>query len=124
MLEMAHAAYGKLPWSQLFAPAITLAEKGFPVSPRLFKLLKADPHLRKDPRASAYFYERNGEPHAIGTLLRNTDLAYVLRRIAAEGSRALYEGEIAQAVVDQVRKHPSNRPFKHGRYVGIPGKTS
>ncbi|MBK7357023.1 gamma-glutamyltransferase family protein [Propionivibrio sp.] len=108
MLEMAHAAYGKLPWSQLFAPAITLAEKGFPVSPRLFKLLKADPHLRKDPRASAYFYERNGEPHAIGTLLRNTDLAYVLRRIAAEGSRALYEGEIAQAVVDQVRKHPSN----------------
>ncbi|MBK9029518.1 MAG: gamma-glutamyltransferase [Propionivibrio sp.] len=108
MLEMAHAAYGKLRWARLFEPAIKLAEAGFPVSPRLHLLLKADPHLREDPQAAAYFYQPDGEPHAVGTLLRNVALAKVLRRIAAEGSRALYEGEIAQAVVDRVRNHPAN----------------
>lgn len=108
MLEMAHAAYGKLPWARLFEPAIALAEEGFPVSLRLYTLLKTDRHLRKDPKAGPYFYERDGEPRAIGTLLRNAELAQVLRRIAAEGSPALYEGDIAQAVVDRVRNHPDN----------------
>ncbi|HRF72552.1 MAG TPA: gamma-glutamyltransferase [Accumulibacter sp.] len=108
MLEMAHGAYGKLPWARLFEPAIELAEDGFPISLRLYRLLKADRHLRKDPKAGPYFYERDGEPRAVGTLLRNAELANVLRRIAAEGSRALYEGDIAQAVVDRVHDHPDN----------------
>ena len=108
MLEMAHAAYGRLPWARLFEPAIKLAEAGFPVSPRLHRLLKADTYLREDSQAAAYFYKPDGEPHEVGTLLRNVSLAKVLRRIAAEGSRALYEGEIAQAVVDRVRNHPAN----------------
>ena len=45
MLEMAHAEYGRLPWANLFEPAIRLAENGFPVSQRLHTLLKVDPHL-------------------------------------------------------------------------------
>ena len=108
MLEMAHAEYGKLPWERLFEPAIELAEEGFPVSLRLYTLLRTDRHLRKDPKAGPYFYERDGEPRAVGSLLRNSELADVLRRIAAEGSRAFYEGEIAQAIVDRVRDHPDN----------------
>ena len=108
MLEMAHAEYGKLPWARLFAPAIELAEEGFPVSLRLYTLLRSDRYLRKDPKAGPYFYGRDGEPHAVGTVLRNAELAKVLRKIAAEGSTALYEGEVAQAVVDRVRKHPEN----------------
>lgn len=108
MLEMAHKAYGRLPWARLFEPAIKLADAGFPISPRLHRLLDADPHLRRDPQAAAYFYRRDGAPHAVGTLLRNPELAAVLRRIATEGSRALYEGEIAQAVVDRVSDHSAN----------------
>ena len=57
MLEMEHAEFGKLPWATLFAPAIGLAENGFPVGQRLHALLKADPSLRKDPAAAAYFYD-------------------------------------------------------------------
>ncbi len=108
MLEMAHKQYGRLPWNQLFAPAITLAENGFRVSPRLATLLKTEPHLKKDPVAAAYFYQTNGEPLAVGTTLRNQPLADVLKKIAAGGSKALLEGEIAQAVVDKVQKHPTN----------------
>ncbi|MFW5395004.1 MAG: gamma-glutamyltransferase 1 [Candidatus Accumulibacter regalis] len=108
MLEMAHAEYGRLPWSRLFAPAIALAEDGFPLSLRLYTLLRSERDLRKDPKAGPYFYDRDGEPHAVGTILRNNELAAVLRRIASEGSKAFYEGEVAQAVVDRVRQHPDN----------------
>ena len=45
MLEEAHRRHGKLPWAQLFAPAIRLAEEGFRVSPRLNTLLKSEQHL-------------------------------------------------------------------------------
>ncbi|WP_096696268.1 gamma-glutamyltransferase family protein [Polaromonas sp. AER18D-145] len=108
MLEMAHKQHGKLPWAQLFVPAITLAEGGFKVSARLATLLKTEQHLKKDPVAAAYFYPVNGEPLAAGSLLRNQPLADVLRKIAAGGSRALLEGDVAQAIVTKVQGHPTN----------------
>lgn len=107
MLEMAHREHGKLPWAQLFQPAIALAEAGFPVSPRLNTLLRNDAHLAQDPVAAAYFFKADGTPREVGSTLRNPELAAVLRRIAEQGSRALHEGEIAQAIVDRVRSHPS-----------------
>ena len=108
MLEMAHQQHGKLPWATLFQPAIQLAEGGFKVSARLNTLVKADAHLKKDPVAAAYFYKPDGDARDVGFNLRNPALAAVLRRIANEGSKALYEGEIAQAIVDKVQKHPTN----------------
>jgi len=108
MLEMAHREYGKLPWASLFEPAITLAEDGFQVSTRLNALLQADAHLKKDPIAAAYFYRPDGQPLDVGTTLRNPELAAVLRKIAAEGSKGLHEGEVAQAIVRKVRSHPAN----------------
>ena len=108
MLELAHQQYGKLPWAKLFEPAITLAEGGFKVSPRLNSLLRDDPYLKRDPVAAAYFYQADGTAHAAGSMLRNPALADVLRRMALGGSRALLEGDIAQAIVDKVQKHPTN----------------
>ncbi|MES2384980.1 MAG: gamma-glutamyltransferase [Pseudomonadota bacterium] len=108
MLEMAHKQHGKLPWAQLFTPAITLAEGGFKVSARLATLLKTEQHLKKDPTALAYFYQPNGEPLATGTLLRNQPLADVLKKIAGGGSKALLEGDVAQAIVAKVQGHATN----------------
>jgi gamma-glutamyltranspeptidase/glutathione hydrolase len=108
MLEMAHARHGRLPWSALFAPAIRLAQDGFPVSPRLHTLLKAEVHLKKDPTAAAYFYQPDGAPWPVGHVLKNPELADVLRRLATEGARALHEGDIAEAIVAKVRQHPGN----------------
>ncbi len=108
MLELAHRQHGKLPWAQLFEPAIALAEGGFRVSPRLNTLLKNDVHLKKDPVAAAYFYTPDGVPRDVGTLLRNPELGLALRSLAAGGSRALHEGEIARAIVAKVQSHPTN----------------
>ena len=108
MLESAHKQHGKLPWVKLFEPAIALAEGGFKVSPRLNTLIKADAHLKKDPTSTAYFFKSDGDPRDVGLNLRNQPFADVLKSIAAEGSKAMHEGPIAQAVVDKVQKHPTN----------------
>lgn len=108
MLELAHREHGKLAWARLFAPAIALAEQGFPVSPRLHTLLKSDTHLKKDAGAAAFYYRSDGEPHPVGHLLRNPALADVLRGIATRGSAALYSGPAAADMVARVRNHPSN----------------
>ncbi len=108
MLEMVHKQHGKLPWAQLFEPAIALASEGFRVSPRLNSLLGTEEHLKKDPVANAYFYKADGTPHEVGHLLRNPALADVLKKIAQHGAKAMQEGDVAQAIVDKVQKHPSN----------------
>lgn len=108
MLELAHKEYGKLPWASLFAPAIKLAEDGFAVSPRLAGLLKTEQHLRKDPVALAYFYDRGGNPWPVGHVLKNPELAKVFRDIAAQGADAFYRGPIARDIEAKVKTHPTN----------------
>ena len=108
MLEAAHKQYGKLPWAQLFAPAIWLADNGFKVSPRLATLLKNEIHLKKDPAAAAFYYKADGTPLLGGELLKNPALADVLRQIAAKGSGAMHEGSVALAMVKKVQGHPTN----------------
>ena len=108
MLEMAHQQHGRLPWAQLFQPAIALAEQGFNISLRLHMLLKADAHLKKDPVALAYFYQADGSTHAVGHTLRNLPLADLFRKMAQQGAQALHKGPVAQAIVAKVRQHPDN----------------
>jgi gamma-glutamyltranspeptidase/glutathione hydrolase len=108
MLELAHREHGKLAWSQLFQPAIELAEGGFKVSARLNALLANDKFLPQDPVAAAYFYDAAGKPWPVGHVLKNPELAAVLRAIARQGSKALLEGDVAQAIVAKVRTHPTN----------------
>jgi gamma-glutamyltranspeptidase / glutathione hydrolase len=110
MLEDVHRAEGRLPWAQLFAPAIALAEQGFPVSPRLQGLLAQSEVLRANAAARAFYYQPAApgaspaslKPWPVGTVLHNPALAEVMRRVAAEGSAAFYGGPVAQSIVDAV----------------------
>ena len=108
MLEAAHRAQGALPWAQLIQPAIGLAEQGFAVSHRLHTLLKGSPALRQDRQAAAYFFQPDGQPHPVGHWLRNPALAEVLRRIAAQGSAAFYQGPVAADIAARVQRHAGN----------------
>jgi gamma-glutamyltranspeptidase / glutathione hydrolase len=108
MLEAAHRDSGRLHWRDLLQPAIDRARDGFSVSPRLHALIGADAFLSDDPVAAAYFHDADGKPLAVGTTLRNPALARTLETLAREGSRPLYSGALAGAIVDKVRSHPRN----------------
>lgn len=108
LLEEAHRRWGKLPWPDVVAPALKLAEEGFAISPRLNGLLAGERDLPKNPIAAAYFYEPDGKPKAVGTILKNPAFAATLRAIAASGAKAFYEGAVAEDIVATVTGHPSN----------------
>jgi gamma-glutamyltranspeptidase/glutathione hydrolase len=108
MLALAHRQHGKLPWAQLFTPAIALATNGFAISPRMATLLAAETDLKTDPVAARYFYDASGQPWPAGHLLRNPELAAVLQRIASEGPSALTKGAVAQAIAAKLQGNASN----------------
>ncbi|PVZ57837.1 gamma-glutamyltransferase [Pseudomonas sp. B1(2018)] len=104
-LELAHGKHGRLPWAQLFEPAIRLAEQGFAISPRLHQLIAADSSMPRSPEMMAYFRNADGSPKAVGTNLKNPALAAVFKRIAHEGPDALYKGPVAEEIAAKVQGH-------------------
>jgi len=109
MLELAHKEKGRLPWARLFEPAIALCEQGFALSPRLFSAVSgANAALKIDPVTGPYFYQADGTPKPVGTIIRNPELAATLRAIASGGADAFYHGAIAGDIVAKVRSHPTH----------------
>lgn len=108
MMEMAHQKHGKLAWKDLFEPAIRLAEQGFAISPRLHFLLSRDKFLKTKEPARSYFYEPDGEAKAVGTTLKNPDLAATLEAIAEGGAAAFYGGVIAEKIITTVQADTAN----------------
>jgi gamma-glutamyltranspeptidase / glutathione hydrolase len=103
LLEQAHSEHGRLPWEALFAPAITLAEDGFEISPRLHGLLQRFAGLARVPAFRDYFYDDEGAPLPVGHRLANPDYAATLRLLAAEGVEPMYTGTLARDIVSVVR---------------------
>lgn len=108
MLEDAHRDHGKLPWAKLFEPAIKLAQDGFEISPRMHMLVSRDPVLAELPATRAYFFDEQGAPRAVGSLLKNPELAEVYQAVAEQGAKAFYTGPIAESIVEAVQKAPRN----------------
>ena len=98
-LETALAQYGTMTRAALLAPAISLAEQGFPLEQGEVDLLRvATDDFRKDPASAAIFLNQ-GAPFEAGQTLRQPDLARTLRRIADDGARGFYQGPVAAALV-------------------------
>jgi gamma-glutamyltranspeptidase/glutathione hydrolase len=109
MYKSAHDDHGKLPWSELFQPAIRIAREGFEVSPRIANNLPwvgERGRLDENPLTAAYFYP-GGEPLQVGDLLKNPEYAATLTRIANEGIDAFYKGEIAEAIAKAAQEPPN-----------------
>ena len=109
MMTMAHARYGKLPWASLFQPAIKLARDGFKITPRLYGSLDRN---RRTGAMSAQgreiFYQADGNPKPVGTLVRNPAFADFLEGIAKQGAEAFYTGSNPQNIVATVNRAPVN----------------
>lgn len=105
MLELAHKEKGKLPWSDLFAPAIVAARDGFPVSSRLAAWLQRIPSVREDPGIRAIYFRPDGSPRKLDERITNPALAETMDLIAKQGARVMYEGPVAAEMVERVRSH-------------------
>jgi gamma-glutamyltranspeptidase/glutathione hydrolase len=100
-----HQRYGKLSWQQLFKAAIGYAELGFPVTEVIQEhwAVQATMKRLRTHLTSARVFLPNGKPPLEGDLFRNPELARAYRLLASEGPRALYEGEIAAAILNTSR---------------------
>ena len=108
LYKQAHDRHGRLPWAQLFQPALQLALEGFEVSPRLAGMLgrmASFTRLDENSGAAEYFYPQ-GKPLEAGQLRKNPDYAKTLAVLAENGPNAFYTGSIAQAIVAATQAEP------------------
>lgn len=109
LYKLAHDAHGRLPWADVFQPAIRLANEGFVVTEKMANFL---PSLRQMsilddfPGSAEYFYP-GGEPLQAGDFLRNPEYAQTLTKVAEEGPQAFYTGEIAEAIAAAAQAEPN-----------------
>ncbi len=94
-----HTRHGKLPWAELFRPAIALARDGFEISERFHEFLSRQSHrAAASDEGKALFYGADGEPLPVGTRIRNPGLAATLEMIAQQGPDAFYSGINAEEI--------------------------
>lgn len=102
-----------LSWAELLEDAVAYAEDGVPMASSLAQWLREDTRTdagdaRNLQRFAAFcriFCTAEGDPCAVGRRLRQPELAETLRRLAREGWRAFYEGDIAARIAADMRAH-------------------
>ena len=99
--------YGNLGLKDVLKYAIYVAEQGFDVDQTFFdQTTKNVDRFREIESSAKLFLTAAGEPHPIGTILKNPELAAVYEKIGDGGPQAFYEGEIANAIVNTVKTPP------------------
>lgn len=96
--------FGILPLREVMLPAIRLAREGFSVHERLASSLRSsDSLLRRFDATRASFY-RGGSTITAGQTLKQPELARTLERISYGGRAAFYEGPVADAIVQEMKR--------------------
>ncbi|WP_374763699.1 gamma-glutamyltransferase [Yunchengibacter salinarum] len=106
VMGMIHALekYGTLPLKTVMAPAIRLAEEGFPMTWALHdSLSRYQARLKGDEAATGYFFRADGSVPDVGSRFIQADLAKTLKTIAAKGADGFYDGWVAEKLVESVR---------------------
>ncbi len=101
-LALALKTYGSMKLADVMAPAIRLAENGFPVSKRLAEEFEAQRPALQRFAFSRRIFLNDGKMFQPGDMLRQPELAATLKRIARNGAAEFYSGETAHVIVDDV----------------------
>jgi gamma-glutamyltranspeptidase/glutathione hydrolase len=104
-LARAHASYGRLAWSEVLFPAITLAREGFPLpTDEAGRIAAVAREIRAYPGSRTCFLDEDGAPLVPGRTLLQRDLARVLESLAQSGPDVFYRGWIAERIaIDMAR---------------------
>ncbi|OVZ55071.1 hypothetical protein CDO44_22745 [Pigmentiphaga sp. NML080357] len=97
--------FGKLPFEQLFEPAVDYARYGFAVSPIIGALWQRIAPNYADQPGFAEAFLPGGRAPAPGEIFRNAPLAATLEAIAATRGEALYRGALGEALVAHAARH-------------------
>jgi gamma-glutamyltranspeptidase/glutathione hydrolase len=109
MMALAHRDQGRLAWARLFEPGIRLARDGFAITPRLFAMLRNGRETAAyTPAGRALFFQPDGSPKPVGTVVRNPELAAFLEQLARRGPEHFYSGQNATAIASAVRTAATN----------------
>jgi gamma-glutamyltranspeptidase/glutathione hydrolase len=106
-LALAHERYATQPWDALVAPAVRLADEGFVVGPShaaAVTFWQKAGFASRFPETARIQLPADGAPIEAGFRVRQTDLARTLRIVAKEGARAFYEGPLAKAMTEEVKR--------------------
>ena len=106
MLHLAQSQHGKVAWSGLFEDAERLADGGFKVPGRMAAAAASRAPQASQPDAVAYFTKPDGTKIQAGETMKNAAYAATLRKIAAEGPKALLEGPIAEQIIAKLHQGP------------------
>jgi gamma-glutamyltranspeptidase/glutathione hydrolase len=104
--QRALGRYGTMPLARLLRPAIRVAERGFVVDQTFHDQTASNAERFAAFPATAELFLPGGAPPAVGSVLRNPDLARTYRLLARHGLRAFYRGRVAEAIVDTVQDPP------------------
>lgn len=96
--------YGTMSREEVIGPAIEWAEKGIPVTVNLAPIINDNYQKLLQFEAAGKIYLKDSLPYEIGDTIYLKDLANTLRKIVKEGAAAIYSGEIAQKMVDEIQK--------------------
>jgi gamma-glutamyltranspeptidase/glutathione hydrolase len=97
--------YGTMSLKKVLAPAIELASSGFNVSFALnFEINARAARLKQNPEALRLFFDKKGEPHAMGSRWKQPDLAWTLKQISRRGNAGFYEGAVARRIVAEMER--------------------
>lgn len=102
--DMLVREHGTMSLGELLRPAISFAEDGFVVQPRVgWDWVRSVARVSGDADAAAT-YLRGGQAPAIGSVMRLPQLAATLRRIAEAGAKGFYEGPVARDMVGKLNR--------------------
>lgn len=104
VLALAHRKHGRLPWADLMAPAIAIAEAGYPMPRYMHNILAAPDGAKNHPEFVALYFGADGKPLPVGTTIRNPAYARTLRALAAMGPEAWLAKEGAKTVVEASKR--------------------
>jgi gamma-glutamyltranspeptidase/glutathione hydrolase len=106
MLYLAQSQHGKLAWKDLFGEAEHLAADGFHVPKRMADAAASHAPQASQPDAVAYFTKPDGTKIQAGEIFKNAAYADTLRKLAAQGPKAILEGPIAAEIVAKLHQGP------------------
>jgi len=96
--------FGTKKFPEVLAPAIHVAEQGFPVTEWVSNLWVNNADVVRKSDEAAHVYLNNDQAPRTGQMFRNPDLAASLRLIASGGRDAFYKGELAHKFVQLSQK--------------------